>query len=94
MSDWGKYIIIDKEAEIISKASPASKGEYLKRMTKYEKFKSMTLREMALFFYNHVTSDVCKYCPHDRDYPCNGIPCEGKLDLEIIIEWLESEVEE
>lgn len=46
MSEWGKDINI-KEVEIISKASPTSKGEYPKQMTKYERIKNMSIEEMA-----------------------------------------------
>ena len=89
MSDWGKDIIIDKEAGIISKASPASKGEYPKRMTNYERIKNMSIEEIGNFIrrINVGFDPWCKsYCYCDDNAFAN---CNDCLDR-----WLESEVEE
>lgn len=49
---------------------------------------------MAKVIGECVSSDPCDYCPHNNNEYCNGIPCSGKDNSEIIAEWLNSEVEE
>lgn len=63
-------------------------------MTNYEKIKQMSVEEMAKVIGECVSSDPCDYCPHNNNEYCNGIPCSGKDNSEIIAEWLNSEVEE
>lgn len=62
-------------------------------MTNYEKIKAISIEEMATAIYNGISSDPCDYCKAN-DYHCNGGPCNNKSNVEIIAEWLKSEVEE
>lgn len=59
-------------------------------MTNYKRIKNMTVEQMAAQILKGISSDPCDYCKHSTG-ECNGSLCIGKLDEDIIVEWLESE---
>lgn len=59
-------------------------------MTNYGKIRSMTVEQMAAAILKGISSDPCDYCEHSQEN-CSGVPCNQKLDEDIIVEWLESE---
>lgn len=63
------------------------------RNTNYDKIKTMSVEEMAEAIYNGISSDPCDYCPHSSYY-CTGVDCKNKSHKDIIIEFLNSEVQE
>ena len=62
-------------------------------MTNYDRIKSMSAEEIATAIYNGISSDSCDYCKSYNVY-CNGAPCRKISNTEIILKWLNSEVEE
>lgn len=62
-------------------------------MTNYDRIKSMSAEEIATAIYNGISSDLCDYCMFHNGY-CKGVPCRMISDTEIILKWLNSEVEE
>ncbi len=62
-------------------------------MTNYEKIKNMSVEEMATVIYQGISSDPCDYCPYNNN-SCSGDKCNEKSNVDIIAEWLNSEVEE
>ena len=63
----------------------------MKPLTNFERIKAMSVEELATAIYNGVSNDPCDYCKHSNGH-CNGSPCIGKANTEIIAEWLASEV--
>lgn len=59
-------------------------------MTNYERIKNMTVEKMASKILKGISSDPCDYCEHSQEN-CSGVQCHGKLDEDIIVEWLERE---
>ena len=54
-------------------------------MTNYERIKNMSVEEIATAIYKGISSDPCDYC--------TGKSCAKKSNVEVIEEWLESEVQ-
>ncbi len=64
-------------------------------MTQFERIKNMTIEELAKEISKGISNDPCDYCKEGKYIEiCTGYICDNKSDEEIIIEWLESEVEE
>lgn len=61
-------------------------------MTNYEKIKAMSVEEMAKVIEKTISYNLCCYCIGKRK-DCPNY-CGGKEEYEIVLEWLESEVEE
>lgn len=57
-------------------------------MTNYEKIKQMSIDEMATAILKGVSNDPCDYCYGSCDI------CRHKSNIEIVRDWLESEVED
>lgn len=53
----------------------------------FDHIRSMTEDEMAEWIINGVSSDACDFCEYNNGY-CDGSPCRGKADAEIIVDWL------
>ena len=49
--------------------------------------RTMSDEELAEWIRNGISSDYCDYCEYNNGY-CDGSPCRGKADAEVIIEWL------
>lgn len=62
-------------------------------MTNYEHIKNMSVEEMAMRIYQGISSDPCDYCPYNFTNCCGDI-CNDKSNVNIVLEWLNSEVEE
>lgn len=67
-------------------------------MTNYERIKGMNAEEMASCILQGISSDVCDYCPHNS-YECEMSYsfCVCKTESEerqVVVKWLNSEVEE
>lgn len=50
--------------------------------------RTMSDEELAEWIRNGISSDCCDYCECNNGY-CDGSPCRGKGDAEIIIKWLQ-----
>ena len=61
-------------------------------MTHFEEIKAMDIESLAEVIRNGISSDACDYCKHNN-FHCDGKPCRNKSESEIIVEWLESEVD-
>ena len=61
-------------------------------MTNYEKIKNMSIDDMAKAIYGGISSDPCDYCICNKNH-CHGFYCVEGDDLDVIVEWLKSEVE-
>ena len=55
-----------------------SNGDYIRRMTD---------EELAEWIRNGVSSYACDFCEYNNGY-CDGSPCQGKAEADIIIKWL------
>lgn len=62
-------------------------------MTNYKKIRSMTVEQIAAAILKGISSDPCDYCKCGS-FNCLGVPCKGKSEEDIIVEWLESEAQE
>ena len=60
--------------------------------TNYDRIRDMSIDEIATAIYNGISSDPCDYCKYNNAH-CTGVPCREKANVDIIVEWLESEVE-
>lgn len=60
-------------------------------MTNFEKIKDMSSEEMAMRIYQGISSDSCDYCPYNFNDCCGDI-CDDKTNVNIVLEWLNSEV--
>lgn len=49
--------------------------------------------KLAKLIHNGISSDSCDYCEHNGGY-CDGSPCRGKTETEIIAEWLRQPMKE
>lgn len=63
-------------------------------MTNFEKIKNMSVEEIAKAINGGISSDPCDYCINSNEFICDGIRCFGKDDIDIIANWLNSEVQE
>lgn len=62
-------------------------------MTNYEHIKNMSIEEIATTIYNGISNGPCDYCEYNNGH-CTGVPCREKSNVDIIAEWLKSEVQE
>lgn len=61
-------------------------------MTNYEKIKNMNVYELANAISHGVSSNACDYCPYNHN-SCSD-KCIRLSKIDIIVKWLNSEVEE
>lgn len=52
-----------------------------------DRIRVMPDEELAEWIRNGISSDPCDYCEYNNGY-CDGSPCRGKADAEVIIKWL------
>lgn len=84
-----------EDGELYCKGIVFSLSDLRSKKTNFERIKAMTVEEMAQAIYDGISSDPCDYCPHSNNSDCKGEPCRDlSSDVEIIVKWLESEVEE
>lgn len=62
-------------------------------MTNYDRIKSMSAEEISTAIYNGISNDPCDYCMFNNVF-CGGAMCRDISTTEIILKWLNSEVEE
>lgn len=70
--------------------------EYLhqqKPKTNADRIRAMSDEELAEWMYNGISTDPCDYCEYNNGY-CDGSPCRGKSNTEIIVKWLKQPAEE
>lgn len=60
-------------------------------MTQLERMKTMTVEEVAQAIYDGISSDPCDYCCECAT-ECPGSKCTQRHPVDIIAEWLKSEV--
>lgn len=60
--------------------------------TNADRIRAMSDEELAEWIYNGSYSDPCDYCENNNGY-CDGTPCKGKANAEIIAEWLKQPLE-
>lgn len=58
-----------------------------------DRIRAMSDEELAEKILDGISSDPCDYCGHQIGY-CDGSPCRGKAEAEIIAEWLRQPAEE
>ena len=66
----------------------------VKTMTNFERIKQMSIEDIANKILSCISSDPCDYCQYRDSSNCKGYHCRHLSDEDIIIEWLESEVED
>ena len=66
----------------------------VKTMTNFERIKQMSIEDIANKILSYISSDPCDYCQYRDSSNCKGYHCRHLSDEDIIIEWLESEVED
>lgn len=52
-----------------------------------DKIRAMTDEELAEWIHDGISSDACDYCEYNNGY-CDGGPCCGRAEAEIITDWL------
>lgn len=62
-------------------------------MTNFERIKNTDVEEMAKTIYDGLSSDPCDYCICDENN-CHGFYCVEGDGLNVIADWLNSEVKE
>ena len=62
-------------------------------MTNFERIKQMSIEDIANKILSCISSDPCDYCQYRDSSNCKGYHCRHLSDEDIIIEWLESEVD-
>lgn len=60
--------------------------------TKGDRIRAMSDEELAEWIHNGVSSDACDYCEYNNGY-CDGSPCRGKAEAEMITDWLKQPAE-
>ena len=60
--------------------------------TNAERIRAMSDEELAEWIHNGISSDACDFCGQNNGY-CDGTPCRGKAEAEVIVEWLKRPVE-
>lgn len=68
-------------------------GRRIDIKTNADRIRAMSDEELAVEIYRGISSDSCDYCKHGNGY-CDGTPCDGKEDVEIIIDWLKQPVKD
>ena len=58
-----------------------------------DRIRSMTDEELAEVIRNGISSDACDYCEHNNGH-CDGSPCRGEAEADIIIKWLQQPAED
>lgn len=53
----------------------------------FDHIRSMTEDEMAEWIRTGISSDCCDFCEYNNGH-CDGSPCRGKAEAEIIVDWL------
>ena len=66
----------------------------VKTMTNFERIKQMSIEDISNKILSCISSDPCDYCQYRDSSNCKGYHCRHLSDKDIIIEWLESEVED
>lgn len=61
--------------------------------TNADHIRCMTDDELAEWIRNGISSDACDYCDYNNGY-CDGSPCRGKAEADIIVEWLQQPYKE
>lgn len=51
--------------------------------TNGDRIRAMSDEELAEWILNGISSDACDYCEYNNGY-CDGSPCRGKAEAEII----------
>lgn len=64
-----------------------------KPQTNGDHIRGMTDEELAEWIRNGIASDACDYCNYNNGY-CDGSPCRGKAEADVIIDWLQQPYEE
>ena len=63
-------------------------------MTNADRIRAMSDEELAKWILDGVSSDACDYCGHKNEEFCDGSPCRGAQDKDVIIAWLQQPAEE
>ena len=61
-------------------------------ITNADRIRAMSDEELAEWIHNGISSDACDYCEYNNGY-CDGSPCRGKAEAEIITDWLKQPAE-
>ena len=61
--------------------------------TNADYIRAMSDEELAKWMHNGISSDACDYCEYNNGY-CDGSPCKGKAESEIISDWLKQPKED
>lgn len=75
--------------EAPSKWEPAP---HYKPDTNADRIRAMSDEELAEWIHNGISSDACDYCEYNNGY-CDGSPCRGKAEAEMITDWLKQPAE-
>ena len=62
--------------------------------TNADRLRAMSDEELAKWILDGVSSDPCDYCGHTNEEFCDGSPCIGAQDKDVIIAWLQQPAEE
>ena len=62
------------------------------KMTNADRIRAMNDKELAEWIHNGISSDACDFFGYNIGY-CDGSPCRGKAEAEIIAEWLKQPAE-
>ena len=60
--------------------------------TNADRIRAMSDEEIAEWIHNGVSSDSCDFCEYNNGY-CDGSPCRGKAETEVITDWLKQPAE-
>ena len=63
------------------------------KLTNADRIRAMSDEELAEWIRNGISTDPCDYCEYNNGY-CDGSPCRGKTEAEIITEWLKQPAED
>ena len=66
---------------------------YIMPLTNGDLIRAMNNEELAEWISNGVSSDSCDYCEFNNGY-CDGAPCRGMEEEEVIAGWLKQPAEE
>lgn len=62
-------------------------------LTNADRIRAMSDEELAKWILDGMSSDACDYCGHNNE-SCDGSPCRGVEDKNVIIAWLQQPAEE
>lgn len=85
-NSWCKKVTDSPDPDIVRNCP------HFKEATNADRIRSMSDEELAEWIHNGISSDHCDYCEYNNGY-CDGAPCHGKADAEIIAEWLQQPAE-